>query len=117
MNGSLTDSGTTIADLSLVVVFRPRASKLTDGLAFTSVRRLRATQPDRPSPSLSVMFSSCVTSRPAAYRHFRASPSAVDRKSAHPDHGMIFESFDETSAIVSATPRLVPIDCAISYSA
>ena len=39
------------------------------------------------------------------------------RKSALPDHGMMLISFDEMSAIVSATPRLVPIDCAISYSA
>ena len=34
-----------------------------------------------------------------------------------PDHGTIFFSFEEISAMVSATPRLVPIDCAISYSA
>jgi hypothetical protein len=30
---------------------------------------------------------------------------------------MIIVSFEEISAMVSDTPRLVPIDCAISYKA
>jgi len=49
-----------------------------------------------------------------AKRHFNVSESSWWRNNAHPDHGMIFVSFAEMSAIVSATPRLVPIDCAIS---
>ena len=44
----------------------------------------------------------------------RVAVAAACRNSAQPDHGTIFDSFDEMSAIVSETPRLVPIDCAIS---
>ena len=93
---------------------RPAASKLTRGSALTSVRRLRATQPDSPWPTVIVAFSSRGASTPAANRHFSESPSGCCRNSAQPDHGTIFDSFDEISAIVSDTPRLVPIDCAIS---
>ena len=42
------------------------------------------------------------------------SPDSSCRNSAHALSGTRLLSFDATSAIVSATPRLVPIDCAIS---
>jgi hypothetical protein len=54
---------------------------------------------------------------PVANRHLSDFVSDCCRNSAQPDHGTIFESFDEISAIVSEMPRLVPIACAISYSA
>ena len=54
---------------------RPAASNVTRGLALTSVRRLRATQPDSPSPTVSVAFSSRGASTPAAKRHFSESVS------------------------------------------
>ena len=95
----------------------PAASKLTRGFAFTSVRRFRATQPERPSPTLTDAFNIFGTSTPAAKQHLSESRSGSWRKRAQPDHGMIFTSLDEMSVIVSETPRLVPMDWAISYSA
>ena len=77
-------------------------------------RRFCATQPDSPCPIFSVAFNSLGASMPAANRHFSESVSCWYRKSAEPDHETIFDSFDEMSAIVSDTPRLVPIDWAIS---
>ena len=50
---------------------------------------------------------------PEANRHLSESLPFI-RYSELPDHGMMLISFDEINAIVSATPRLVPIDCAIS---
>ena len=41
-------------------------------------------------------------------------PVSSCRNSAQVENGTRLLSFDEMSAIVSATPRLVPIDCAIS---
>ncbi len=80
------------------------------------MRRFFATQPERPSPNFTVALRSCAASTPEAKRHLSESVPFI-RNSALPDHGMMLISFDEMSAIVSATPRLVPIDCAISYSA
>ena len=75
---------------------------------------MSATQPERPCPTFSVELNSFGASTPAANRHFSESLSGWRRNSAQPDQETIFESFDEISAIVSETPRLVPIDCAIS---
>src|SRR6266851_120703 len=117
MNASLKYSGQTTAELSAMFRLRPTASKVTRGFPLMIVRSLRATQPDRPWPTFSVVLSSFGASTPTAKRHFSESVSGWWRKSEHPDHDTIFDSFDEISAIVSDTPRLVPIDCAISYSA
>ena len=95
----------------------PAASNSTRGLALTSVRRLRATQPDSPSPTATVAFEQLRRIDARRRSGSAAVPSGCCRNSAQPDHGMIFVSFDEISAIVSETPRLVPIDWAISYSA
>ena len=105
-----------MAELRSVSLGTPAASKATRGLALTSVRRLRATQPERPWPTATVALSSRGASTPTAKRHFNVS-SGCCRYSAQPDHGMIFVSLEEISAMVSDTPRLVPIDCAISYKA
>src|SRR3989441_8611573 len=114
MNVSLYCSGQTIAERSAISSPRPAASNVTRGLPLMSVRRLRATQPDSPWPTLSVTFSSFGASTPEAKRHLSESDSGWYRNSEQPDHETTFESFDEISAIVSDTPRLVPIDCAIS---
>src|ERR1019366_7267190 len=114
MNVSLYGSGQTIAELSAMSWLRPAASKVTRGLPLISVRLLRATHPESPCPALSDTLSNFGASSPAAKRHFRPSFSGWCRNSAQPDHDTIFDSFDEISAMVSATPRLVPIDCAIS---
>src|SRR4030088_130104 len=114
MNVSLYCSGQTIAELTERSPLRPAASNVTRGLPLMSVRRLRATHPDSPWPTFSVAFSSFGASTPVAKRHFSESLSGWCRKSAQPDQETTFESFDEISAIVSETPRLVPIDCAIS---
>src|SRR5262245_28464734 len=96
----------------------PELANVTWGSALTSVRRFRVTQLVSPLPlRIATAFSSLGASTPAAKRQRSVSPSGWNRKSAQPDHGTIFEIFDEISAIVSDTPRLVPIDCAISYSA
>src|ERR1700704_5382594 len=114
MNVSLYCSGHTIAAFSEMSWLSPAASNVTRGSPLISVRRLRATQPDSPYPTFSVAFSSFGASTPTAKRHFSESVSGWRRKSEQPDHDTIFDSFDEISAIVSDTPRLVPIDCAIS---
>src|SRR6185503_5395459 len=114
MKVSPTLSGHTIADLSGVSPSNPAASSATRGSAFTTVRLLRATQPARPSPTAIVLFRSSLVPTPAVYRHLSVASSPWVRYSAQPDQGTIFVSFDEMRAIVSATPRLVPIDCAIS---
>ena len=56
-------------------------------------------------------------STPVAKRQRSDSVSSLYRKSAQQENGTRLASFEEMSAIVSATPRLVPIACAISYSA
>src|SRR2546421_8831666 len=114
MNVSLYCSGQTIAERSEISSEMPAASKVTRGFPLISVRRLRATQPDSPWPIFNVTSSSFGASTPAAKRHLSESDSGWYRNSEQPDHETTFESFDEISAIVSATPRLVPIDCAIS---
>src|SRR6185503_2495222 len=114
MNVSLYCSGQTIADLIEISWLSPAASKVTRGSPLMMVRRLRATQPHSPWPDCSVTFSSFGASTPAEKRHFSVSLSGWCRKSEQPDHDTTFDSFDEISAIVSETPRLVPIDCAIS---
>src|SRR5215475_8045676 len=114
MNVSLNCSGQTIAELTSSSPEMPAASKVIRGLPLIRVRRLRATQPDRPWPTFNVVFSSFGASTPAAKRHLSVSLSALCRNSAQHDHDTTFDSFDEMSAIVSDTPRLVPIDWAIS---
>ena len=114
MKLSLKCNGQTMADLSAVSIWMPAAENVTRGSPLMTIRRLFATQPDSPAPSRSVEFSSRGASTPAANRHFNVSVSALCRNSEQPDHGTSFDSFDEISAIVSSTPRLVPIDCAIS---
>jgi hypothetical protein len=113
MNISLKCSGQIIAERSAVCP-RPAARKVMVGSALISVRLLRATHPVGSSPTLIDALSSCGASTPVVNRHFSESLSDWCRKSAHPDHGTIFASFDEMSAIVSDTPRLVPMACAIS---
>src|SRR2546423_15692326 len=117
MKVSLYCSGQTIADFNASPPPSPADSNVTRGSPLISVRRLRATQPESPWPTVIVALSSRGASTPAAKRHFNESVSGLWRNNAHPDHETIFDSFDEISAIVSETPRLVPIDCAISYSA
>src|SRR6185436_20408454 len=117
MKVSLYCSGQTIAELIAMSSLNPAAAKLTRGSPLMIVRRFRATHPDNPWPDCSVAPRSFGASTPAAKRHLSVSLSGCCRKSAHPDHDTIFDSFDEMSAIVSETPRLVPIDCAISYNA
>src|SRR5947208_14739094 len=107
MNVSLYCSGQTIAERSAISSEMPTASKVTRGLPLMSVRRLRATQPARPWPTFIVTFSSFGASTPAAKRHLSESDSGWYRKSEQPDHDTTFESFEEMSAIVSDTPRLV----------
>src|SRR6185295_17925571 len=114
MNASLKYRGQTRPELREMFWLRPTASKVTRGFPLMIVRSLRATQPDRPWPTFNVVFSSFGASTPTAKRHFSESVSGWWRKSEQPDHDSIFESFVEISAIVSETPRLVPIDCAIS---
>src|SRR6185295_2403234 len=100
---SLTFRGQATADFR-VVGGSPSILKLLLGLALTRVRRFLATHPASPSPSCTVVFRSCGASTPDAKRHLRVSPSPFSRNRALPDHGMMFISFDEMSAIVSATP-------------
>ena len=56
-------------------------------------------------------------SMPVAKRQRSVSSSSLWRNSAQHEKGTRLLSFDEISAMVSATPRLVPIAWAISYSA
>src|SRR5579863_1442555 len=88
-----------------------------DGFALTSVRRLRATHPQRPESIDTLTLSSRTASSPAANPHFSAWLSWLYRNSAQPDQGTIFVSFDEMISIVSATPRPALIAWAISYNA
>src|SRR3954454_24547681 len=113
MKVSLYCSGQTIADFNASPPPSPADSNVTRGSPLISVRRLRATQPERPWPTFIVALSSRGASTPAANRHLSESLSGLCRNSAQPDHDTIFHSFDEISAIVSDTPRLVPIDWAI----
>ena len=116
MNVSLKFSGQTSAELQRDrrrEAEPPRTS--TRGSALISVRRFRATQPDSPSPTFSVRVQQprrVDARREAALQRLRV--GLVQEQRATATTGTIFESFDEISAIVSATPRLVPIDCAIS---
>ena len=114
MKRSLNTSGATSADCSVVDLARPAASNSALGRALTSGRRLRATQPARPWPARTVMVPIASASTPVAKRQRSVSASSSNRNSAHAENGTRFDSFDEISAIVSATPRLVPIVCAIS---
>ncbi len=75
MNVSLYCSGQTIAELSEISSGIAAASKLMRGLPLIKVRRLRATQPDKPCPIFIVAFSSFGASTPAANRHFSESLS------------------------------------------
>jgi hypothetical protein len=54
---------------------------------------------------------------PVAKRQRSVSISSLCRNSAQQENGTRLLSLDEISAIVSATPRLVPMACAISYNA
>lgn len=56
-------------------------------------------------------------STPVAKRQRSVSASSSYRNSAQPEKGTMLPSFDEMSAIVSDTPRLLPSACAISHSA
>src|SRR5581483_5590377 len=113
MTVSFRNSGHAIDDFRSIGDETPAASNVARGLPFTMVRLLRTTHPATPSPFLIVRSSSFGASTPAANRHFKVSLSALYRKSAHADQGTMFVSLVEMSAMVSATPRLVPIACAI----
>ena len=92
----------------------PAASRSALGRAFTSVRRLRATQPVNPSPLFTEICWMTSASIPVANRQRSVSSSSLCRNSAQHENGTRLLNFDEISAIVSATPRLVPIAWAIS---
>src|SRR5262249_40174892 len=109
MNVSLNCSGHTIAACRTVFASRPAAWDVTPGWPLISVWPLRATQADRSLATRISAFKRRGASMPVANRHLSDLVSDWCRKSAQPDHGTIFESFDEMSAIVSDTPRLVPI--------
>ena len=118
MNRSLKTSGQTSADRSVVSSrVKPAASKSALGRAFTSGRRLRATQPIRPWPLLMTNCWMASASSPDAKRQRSVSVSSLYRNSAQQENGTMLLNFDEMSAIVSDTPRLLPMACAISYSA
>jgi hypothetical protein len=117
MNRSLKTSGQTSADCSDVAVEMPADSRSALGRAFTSVRRFLATQPVSPSPLFTEICWITSASTPVAKRHRSVSLSSLCRNSAQHENGTRLLSLDEISAIVSATPRLVPIAWAISYNA
>jgi hypothetical protein len=117
MNASLYCSGQTIADCSTVDASTPAAWNVTPGWPLIKVCPLRATHAARSFATRISAFNSRGASMPVANRHRSDFVSDCCRNRAQPDHGTIFESFDEISAIVSEMPRLVPIACAISYSA
>src|SRR5512142_3392926 len=102
MKRSLKNNGQTIADFSDVSPAFA-AVKVIAGWPLTIVRRLRATQPARPSPFFSVVSRSRVASGPEAKRQFSVSVSAWYRNRVQSLQGTRFVSFDEMSAIVSAT--------------
>ena len=118
MNRSLNISGHTSADCRFVcIAASPAASRSALGRAFTSARRLRATHPVSPSPEWTETCWMISASTPVANRQRRLSVSSSYRNSAAHENGTRLLSFAVMSAIVSATPRLVPMACAISYSA
>src|SRR3954470_13405245 len=94
----------------------PAAANPSRGSALMEDRRFFATDPVNPWPTATLACSSRGASTPAAKRHSSRSASTSCRKSAHPAHGTSFEIFEEISAIVSDTPRLVPIAWAIGTS-
>ena len=115
MNVSLKYSGQTIAELSATSPAMPAASNVDARVGVDE----RAAVVGDPA-----VESRC---RPAGWRsgawaRRRRPRSGTSANRCRPDRetassrttDTIFDSFDEMSAIVSETPRLVPIDCAIS---
>src|SRR5437879_11185345 len=109
MSVSLRSSGQAIADLSSIGDSTPAASNVARGLPLTMLRRFRVTQPARPSPFLMTRLSSLGASTPAAKRHRSVSLSWWYKNKVQADHGPMLVSFDEMSAIVYTTPRLLLI--------